>query len=149
MDLFFNSRSVWDTSVVNWRTIDVLHAPDTDLHQYVLNDTVGHPTRDCFVARLVHSRLIDWGRDAERCLIPHTQYRLPARLRSVVGVWHLDVLRSSLTRNFLKSSIRKTPGSLKSLIPAHCRQRVTWLNTNGIHQIFHFLQMFSLEFFSS
>ncbi|EPB68220.1 RhoGAP domain protein [Ancylostoma ceylanicum] len=51
MNRIMRERSVWDTSVVNWRTIDVLHAPDTDLHQYVLNDTVGHPTRDCFVAR--------------------------------------------------------------------------------------------------
>ncbi|KIH49195.1 hypothetical protein ANCDUO_20731, partial [Ancylostoma duodenale] len=59
MNRIMRERSVWDTSVVNWRTIDVLHAPDTDLHQYVLNDTVGHPTRDCFVARLVHSTLID------------------------------------------------------------------------------------------
>ncbi|KAK6740351.1 hypothetical protein RB195_008673 [Necator americanus] len=51
MNRIMRERSVWDTSVVNWRTIDVLHAPDTDLHQFVLNDTVGHPTRDCFVAR--------------------------------------------------------------------------------------------------
>ncbi|VDM65402.1 unnamed protein product [Strongylus vulgaris] len=51
MNRIMRERSVWDTSVVNWRTIDVLQAPDTDLHQYVLNDTVGHPTRDCFVAR--------------------------------------------------------------------------------------------------
>ncbi|VDO28185.1 unnamed protein product [Haemonchus placei] len=51
MNRIMRERNVWDTSVVNWRTIDVLHVPDTDLHQYVLNDTVGHPTRDCFVVR--------------------------------------------------------------------------------------------------
>ncbi|KHJ86182.1 RhoGAP domain protein, partial [Oesophagostomum dentatum] len=51
MSRIMRERSVWDNTVVNWRTIDVLHAPDTDLHQYVLNDTVGHPTRDCFVVR--------------------------------------------------------------------------------------------------
>ncbi|KAE9415011.1 hypothetical protein Angca_002821 [Angiostrongylus cantonensis] len=57
MSRIMRERNVWDTSVVNWRTIDVLHAPDTDLHQYVLNDTVGHPTRDCFVARFHRSDL--------------------------------------------------------------------------------------------
>ncbi|KAK6046876.1 START domain protein [Cooperia oncophora] len=51
MNRIMRERNVWDTSVVNWRTVDVLHVPDTDLHQYVLNDTVGHPTRDCFVVR--------------------------------------------------------------------------------------------------
>ncbi|WKY00862.1 hypothetical protein Q1695_015128 [Nippostrongylus brasiliensis] len=51
MNRIMRERNVWDTSVVNWRTVDALHAPDTDIHQYVLNDTVGHPTRDCFVVR--------------------------------------------------------------------------------------------------
>ncbi|VDM61912.1 unnamed protein product [Angiostrongylus costaricensis] len=57
MSRIMRERNVWDASVVNWRTVDVLHAPDTDLHQYVLNDTVGHPTRDCFVARFHRSDL--------------------------------------------------------------------------------------------
>ncbi|KJH46893.1 RhoGAP domain protein [Dictyocaulus viviparus] len=57
MSRIMRERNVWDTLVVNWRTIDVLQAPDTDLHQYVLNDTVGHPTRDCFVARFHRSDL--------------------------------------------------------------------------------------------
>ncbi|KAJ1354731.1 hypothetical protein KIN20_011741 [Parelaphostrongylus tenuis] len=57
MSRIMRERNVWDTSVVNWRTIDVLQAPDTDLHQYVLNDTVGHPTRDCFIARFHRSDL--------------------------------------------------------------------------------------------
>ncbi|CAJ0941341.1 unnamed protein product, partial [Mesorhabditis belari] len=44
-------RPVWDLSMVNWRLVDNLQ-PDTDIFQYVVNDTVGHPTRDCYVVRM-------------------------------------------------------------------------------------------------
>ncbi|PAV92149.1 hypothetical protein WR25_15314 [Diploscapter pachys] len=42
---------IWDSSVVNWRHVEMVHTPDTDIHQYVLNDTVGHPSRDCHLVR--------------------------------------------------------------------------------------------------
>lgn len=43
-------RFVWDTSLVNARSMDSSNA-EYELHQYVFNDTVGHPTRDCLVVR--------------------------------------------------------------------------------------------------
>lgn len=52
-------RAVWDSSVINWRTVEMVAAPDTDIHQYVVNDTVGHPTRDCYLARFHSSGLTE------------------------------------------------------------------------------------------
>ncbi|KAK5984482.1 Rho-GAP domain-containing protein [Trichostrongylus colubriformis] len=34
MNRIMRERNVWDASVVNWRIIDVLHVPDTDLHHF-------------------------------------------------------------------------------------------------------------------
>ncbi|CAD6190275.1 unnamed protein product [Caenorhabditis auriculariae] len=59
MQRVMKERSVWDTSVVNWRTVEMVNAPDTDIHQYVVNDTVGHPTRDCFLVRFHSSQLTE------------------------------------------------------------------------------------------
>ncbi|CAI4230467.1 unnamed protein product [Auanema sp. JU1783] len=55
MHRILRERSVWDVDVINWRVIDTVYPPDTDVHQYVLNDTIGHPTRDCYVVR--HHRM--------------------------------------------------------------------------------------------
>ena len=44
-------RYTWDSSVINWRHLEYVSAPDTDIHQYVVNETIGHPTKDCHVAR--------------------------------------------------------------------------------------------------
>ncbi|CAL2037025.1 unnamed protein product [Caenorhabditis brenneri] len=52
-------RYSWDTSVINWRHLEYVSAPDTDIHQYVINETIGHPTRDCHVARFHSSGLTE------------------------------------------------------------------------------------------
>ncbi|UMM24269.1 hypothetical protein L5515_004581 [Caenorhabditis briggsae] len=52
-------RYTWDSSVINWRHLEYVSAPDTDIHQYVINETIGHPTKDCHVARFHSSGLTE------------------------------------------------------------------------------------------
>ncbi|CAA84322.4 START domain-containing protein [Caenorhabditis elegans] len=52
-------RYTWDSSVINWRHLEYVSAPDTDIHQYVVNETIGHPTKDCHVARFHSSGLTE------------------------------------------------------------------------------------------
>lgn len=52
-------RHIWDSSVINWRHVEYVSAPDTDIHQYVINETIGHPTKDCHVARFHSSGLTE------------------------------------------------------------------------------------------
>ncbi|CAB3403148.1 unnamed protein product [Caenorhabditis bovis] len=59
MSRIMKERHVWDASIINWRHVERVNPADTDIHQYVINETIGHPTKDCHLVRFHSSGLAE------------------------------------------------------------------------------------------